>query len=155
MLEVGRIDRPHGVRGEVLVSLTSNRVERVAPGAVLHTPTAALAVVSSRPHKNRHIVVFEGIGTREAAEGLQGSVLSAEPIDDPDELWVHEMVGATVIDQHDVERGVVVRLLENPASDLLELDRGSLVPVRFVESVDPGVEIRVDVPEGLFDLDDT
>ena len=155
MLEVGRIDRPHGVKGDVLVSLTSNRVERVAPGAVLHTPSRVLTVEASRPHKNRYIVVFEGVRSREQAEEIQGSVLSAEPIDAPDELWVHELVGATVIDQDEVARGVVVRLLENPASDLLELDSGGLVPVRFVVSVDPGVEIRVDVPDGLFDLDDS
>ncbi len=155
MLEVGRIDRPHGIRGDVLVSLTSNRVERVAPGAVLSTPSGQLTVKSSRPHKNRFIVVFEGVKSRERAEELQGSVLSAEPIDDPDELWVHELVGATVVDQDEIERGVVVRVLGNPASDLLELDSDSLVPVRFVVSVDPGVEIRVDVPDGLFDLDES
>lgn len=153
MLEVGRIDRPHGVRGDVLVSLTSNRTERVAPGAVLTAPSGPLTVESSRPHKGRYIVVFEGVRSREAAEALQGSVLRAEPIEDPDELWVHDLVGATVVDQDGTARGAVVRVLDNPASDLLELDSGALVPVRFVVSLEPGLEIRVDVPDGLFDLD--
>ncbi len=152
MLEVGRIGRPHGLRGEVVVSLTSNRNERVAAGSVLTAPSGPLTVVSSRPHKGRFIVVFEGVTDREAAEALRGSVLSAEPLVDPDELWVHDLVGAIVIDQDGVERGTVIRVLENPASDLLELDTGSLVPARFVESVEPGREIRVDAPDGLFDL---
>jgi len=155
MLEVGRISRPHGVRGEVNVLLTSNRTERVAPGAVLTTPSGAgLEVVSSRPHKNGFIVRFLGIDDREAAEDLRNTVLSAEPIDDPDELWVHQLVGSVVIDQHDVARGQVDRVVENPASDLLELDSGALVPVQFIVSHIPGDTIRVDVPDGLFDLNE-
>ena len=81
-------------------------------------------------------------------------MLLAEPIDDPDELWVHELIGATVIDQHGVAHGTVTRVLDNPASDLLELDSGTLVPVRFVVAHTPGEEIHVDVPVGLFDLDE-
>ena len=153
MLEVGRIDRPHGLRGEVLVTLTTNRAERVAPGSVLITPSGPLTVVASRPHKARHIVLFEGVTDRTAAEALQGSPLSAEPIVDPDELWVHEMVGARVIDQDDIDRGEVVRVLENPASDLLELDTGALVPARFVAAVVAGERVVVDAPDGLFELD--
>jgi len=155
MLEVGRVTRPHGVRGEVNVLLTSNRTERVAPGAVLTTPSGAgLEVISSRPHKNGFIVRFSGVDDREAAEDLRNTVLSAEPIDDPDELWVHQLVGSVVIDQHDVARGQVARVVENPASDLLELDSGALVPVQFIVSHIPGDTIRVDVPDGLFDLNE-
>jgi 16S rRNA processing protein RimM len=39
LLEVGRITKPHGIRGEVVVALTTDRTERVAPGAVLQTTT--------------------------------------------------------------------------------------------------------------------
>ena len=68
-------------------------------------------------------------------------------------LWVHELVGAVVVDQSGVERGTVGRVVANPASDLLELDSGALVPVRFVTSLRPGVRVDVEVPDGLFDLD--
>ena len=153
MLEIGRITRPHGVRGELSVLLTSNRTERLDPGSVLETANGPLEVRSSRRHKSGWLVVFDGVADREAAEALRGLVLSAEPIDDPDELWVHELIGATVFDQDGEARGRVTRVLDNPASDLLELDSGALVPVRFVESHIAGEEIRVDVPVGLFDLD--
>ena len=46
------------------------------------------------------------------------------------------------------------RLVENPASDLLELDGGTLVPVQFVVSHTPNDKIHVDAPVGLFDLDE-
>jgi len=35
LLEVGRIIKPHGIRGEVIVDLVSNRPERLDPGSVL------------------------------------------------------------------------------------------------------------------------
>ena len=102
MLEVGRITRPHGVRGDVNVVLTTNRTERVAVGTVLHTDDGPLTVRSSRPHKSGYIVTFEECADRERAEALRGTVLLAEPIDDPDELWVHELIGAVVIDAEGV-----------------------------------------------------
>ena len=152
MLEVGRITRPHGLRGEVSVTLTSNRTERLAVGSVLKSPHGDLEVSASRPHKGGWIVAFKGVNDRDQADALRGVVLSAEPIEDPDELWVHELIGATVIDQDGVARGTVERVVANPASDLLELDTGALVPVQFVTDLDAGVEVRVNVPAGLFEL---
>ena len=154
MLEVGRIGRPHGVRGEVAVSLITNRVERLAPGSVLASDHGDLVVRSSRPHKERHLVVFEGVHDREAAENLTGTILRAEAIDDPDEMWVHDLIGCVVIDQHGVDRGEVVRVVENPASDLLELADGALVPACFIVATPPGGPIEVDAPDGLFGSDE-
>lgn len=150
LLEVGRIGRPHGIRGEVAVSLITNRVERLAPGSVLVSDHGDLVVRSSRPHKERHLVVFEGVHNREAAEKLTGAILRAEPIDDPDEMWVHDIIGCVVVDQHGIDRGQIVGVIENPASDLLELDDGALVPARFVVAVPPGGPIQVETPDGLF-----
>ena len=154
MLEVGRITSPHGVRGDVNVLLTSNRTERVAKGSVLHTADGPLTVRSSRPHKSGFIVTFAECADRNRAEELRGTVLLGEPIDDPDVLWVHDLIGATVVDEGGVERGVVVQVLENPASDILELDTGHLVPLQFVTDHEPGVRIDVDVPDGLFAIEE-
>jgi 16S rRNA processing protein RimM len=153
LLDVGRITKPHGVRGEVLVLLTSDRTSRLDPGSELDTERGPLVVVSSSRHQDRWIVRFEGIGDREVAEGWRGTVLRAEAVDDPDDdaLWVHDLVGATVslVDGADV--GTVVEVEANPASDLLVLDTGALVPVVFVVDRAPG-RLVVDPPEGLLDL---
>ena len=58
------------------------------------------------------------------------------------------------LSQDGTARGTVTRLVENPASDLLELDSGTLVPVQFVVSHTPNDKIHVDAPVGLFDLDE-
>ena len=152
MLEVGRVAKAHGVRGEVIVSLLTDRLERVTPGTVLYAGDRALQVVASRPHQKHHIVAFAGVGTREDADALHGAVLQAEPIDDDEELWVHELIGASVVSIDGVAVGTVEAVQANPASDLLVLDGGSLVPVAFVvERRDDGAVV-VDLPEGLLDL---
>ena len=149
-LEVGRIGRPHGLRGEVMVHLVTDRSERVAVGSELFVDDQRLVVVSSRPHQNGWIVLFDGFASRDAIEPLVSRVLTAESLDDPDALWVHELIGSRVVERSGVERGVVVSVLENPAHDLLELDSGALVPLPFVISHDDGV-VLIDPPDGLFD----
>jgi len=151
-LEIGRVGRAHGVRGDVMVSLTTNRTERVQPGAVLHAGDRKLVVETGRPHQGRFIVHFEGVDSREDAEALRGVLLSAEPIADAadGELWVHELIGSRVVDRAGSELGRVVAVEANPAHDLLVLDGGGLVPVVFVVDHRSGV-VTVDPPAGLFD----
>jgi 16S rRNA processing protein RimM len=152
LLEVGRITKPHGIRGEVVVVLTTDRTERVAAGAQLQTRAGALLTVeTSRPHQNGWLVLFDGVPDRTAAEGLRDTVLLAEPLDDPDELWVHELIGARVIDQHGTDLGLVAAVEDNPAADLLVLESGVLIPMTFVGDLVDG-QVAVDIPEGLLDL---
>lgn len=152
LLEVGRIGRAHGVRGELYVDLTTDRRERLEPGARLYASGRWLVVHSSRELPQRWLVHFEGVDDRNTAELLTNSVVYAPPLDDPDVIWVHELIGARVRDLSGVDRGVCTAVVENPANDLIELDSGALVPVTFlVEVTDDGVAI-VDPPEGLFEL---
>ncbi len=153
MLLVGRVDKPHGLRGEVVVSLITNRDERVEPGAVLVLDGEggrALTVVTSSAFTHRWIVQFDNVFGRDASEDIAHRDLYAEPLDDPDALWVHELVGLEVIDQNGVGRGTITSVEANPASDLLVLDSGGLVPLRFVTATTDH-SVNVDVPEGLFD----
>ena len=153
LLEIGRIERPHGLNGEVVVSLVSARTGRLEPESVLHTDRGLLTVGASRPHTNRYLVRFNQISDRTDAEAWRGVVLSAEPIDDPDDytLWVHELIGSRVIDQYGADHGTVASVLDNPASDLLELEDGQLVPLNFLVGYVPGERIDVEVPEGLLE----
>lgn len=113
-----------------------------------------MRVVRSRPHGDRWIVQFEGFEDRNGAETLHGVVLSAEAIDDEGALFVHTLIGCRVIDADGVDRGLVEAVQANPASDLLVLEGGALVPLNFVVGdVEHGI-IRVDTPPGLFELFD-
>ena len=150
LLEVGRILKPHGLTGEVEVGLVTDRLERVAVGSVLHAGDVRLEVVGSRPHKGHHLVRFAGVAGREAAEALRGTVLAAPPLDDPDALWVHDLIGSRVVAVDGADLGTVSAVEANPASDLLVLDGGGLIPLRFMVASEPG-RLTVDVPPGLLE----
>jgi 16S rRNA processing protein RimM len=129
----------------------TDRVERLDVGSLLWCDGRDLVVTRSRTGANRRRVAgFEGIDTREAIEQLNNEPLFAAPLDDADALWVHELIGKSVVDQNGDAHGPCRAVVENPASDLLELESGALVPTDFVTSVDDQA-IHVDVPDGLFD----
>ena len=153
LLEVARIDKPHGLQGEVTVSLISNVEERLAPGSVLQSERGPMAVLASRRHQHRWIVTFDRVSTREDAEAARGLVLLAEAATevDDDAMWAHQVIGADVVEADGTRRGRVVAMIDNPASDLLELDSGALVPLTFVTGWDGEGRLRIDPPPGLFD----
>ncbi len=143
--------KAHGLRGEVVVELITDRAERVAPGSVLSTAGGRrLEVLRSNPHHHRFIVAFRGVDHRDDADRLHGEALYAEPIDDPGTLWVHQVIGAEVHDQLGRGLGRVTAVEANPASDLLVLDGGGLIPSRFVTGTGGG-RVVVEIPDGLLD----
>jgi 16S rRNA processing protein RimM len=150
LLEIGQVVKPHGLRGEVVVRLVTDRLERLDPGNVLHSSAGDLAVQAARPHQGCHLVVFADVADREAAERLRGTVLLAPALEDPDVLWVHELIGADVVDLEGNGHGRVVAVEANPASDLLVLEGGGLVPLHFLVEASPG-RLVVDPPAGLLD----
>jgi 16S rRNA processing protein RimM len=167
-LVVGRIGRPHGVRGEVTVEVrTDDPDARFAPGSSLRTDPAErgpLTVAAVHPRSGGLVLAFEGVGSREEAEALRGIVLvvdSAElpEIEDADEWYDHQLVGLAAVDPAGAALGEVADVVHAPASDLLvvrDVDgREHLVPFvrELVPAVDvPGGRVVVDPPEGLFDL---
>jgi 16S rRNA processing protein RimM len=150
LLEIGHIRRAHGVRGEVSVELITDRPERVEPGARWFVRGSWVTVVAARPHHDRWLVTLAEVTDRLAAQRYTNSAISAEPLDDPDAWWVHDLIGARVVEASGADRGRCRSVVANPAHDLLELEGGALVPVVFVTSVVDGV-VTIDPPDGLFD----
>lgn len=152
LLEVGRVTKPHALRGELVVRLTTDRfVERTRPGAEFWTATGRRLVVSAaRAHQDRWIMSFEGVGRREDADLLRGAALYARPVEDPETVFAHQLIGCRLVDQHGTDHGRITALEANPAADLLVLDDDRLVPLSFLVAVEDD-EVRVDVPAGLLD----
>jgi 16S rRNA processing protein RimM len=138
------------------VHLWTDQTQRLEPGSVLVSSRGALTVMASRPlggQRDRYLVSFEGVSDRVAAERLHGIDLEAESLEVPDALWVHELVGATVRDAAGAELGKIGAVEANPASDLLVLESGGLIPAHFVVRFDSAAHVvEVDIPEGLLDL---
>jgi 16S rRNA processing protein RimM len=139
-----------------VVQLWTDQTQRLDAGTQLTSIRGTLSVVWSKPFgpDDRYIVQFEGVSDRSAADSLRGVELEAEPLDDvADVLWVHELVGATVRDASHTTLGIIASVEANPASDLMVLESGGLIPVRFVTAHDAAARIvDVDIPEGLLDL---
>ena len=105
-LVVGRVTRPHGVRGEVSVEVRTDDPDlRFSVGRVMATDPAAagpLTVESVRWHSGRLLIRFDGIADRNQAEELRGTWLTldsaeAGPTGDPDEFHDHELIGLAVV----------------------------------------------------------
>lgn len=181
-LVVGLIARPHGVRGEVVVEVTTDEPgDRFRPGVALATDPAEagpLTIEAVRPHQGRLIIAFEGSLDRQQADLLRGVKLCVDsdevsPSGDPDEFNDFELIGLAAIDADGRRLGEVIRVNHGPGADLLVVRLGSgdqspaggrsdqlrgrdaLVP--FVKAIVPEVDVPggrlvITPPEGLFDL---
>lgn len=143
--------KAHGLRGDVVVALLSDRPDRLAPGEVLRAGERELTITAASPHQRRWIVHFAGVDDRAGADALHGAVLRAPAGDEPG-LWVHELVGLEVITVDGQRWGTVQAVQANPAHDLLVLDTGTLVPAVFVVGEPAEGRLLIDPPEGLADL---
>jgi 16S rRNA processing protein RimM len=153
LLEVGRVGRAHGLRGEVHIVAVSNVDARFAPGSRLTVGDRELVIKTARASGSGWVVHFKGVDDRNAAEALRQQKVRAEALDGPPEgeLFVHDLIGSEVLDRAGTRIGTVDAVQANPAHELLVLDSGALVPVVFVVDQAPGVVV-VDLPEGLLDL---
>jgi 16S rRNA processing protein RimM len=171
-LVVGRITRPHGVRGELTVDVRTDDPEvRLAAGTVLATEPAAagpLTVARFRWHSGRLLLSFDGVSDRGQADQLRGVLLvvdSAE-LDDvtgPDEFRDHQLIGLAVIGPGGEHVGQVADVLHH-GQDLLVIAgagarAGAQIMVPFVAELVPEVDIAagrliIDPPAGLLDPQD-
>ena len=173
---VGRIGRPHGIRGELVIGVRTDEPDlRFAVGAVLgaheepdggdEADQHTVKVASVRWHSGQLLVTFAGIGDRTAAGELTGTWLSVDSSElpltgDPDEFRDHELIGLSVRTPDGDPVGVVTDVLHY-GQDLLVVQREGgqqddefLVP--FVKAIVPTVDLAagvlvIDPPPGLLD----
>ncbi|HEX7202527.1 MAG TPA: ribosome maturation factor RimM, partial [Arthrobacter sp.] len=150
-LQVARIGKPHGIRGEVTVQvLTDAPGDRFVPGTEFVVEPASagpLTVNSARWNKDILLLGFDEIGTRNEAETLRGAKLfiETEELDeDDDEGWYeHELVGLEARIGSSVV-GKVTALNTMPVQDLLMVTtpEGKEILVPFVEQIVPEVNVE-------------
>jgi 16S rRNA processing protein RimM len=165
-VQVARIGKPHGIRGEVTVQvMTDSPEERFEPGQVFDVEPAthgSLTVEGARWNKDILLLAFEEVLDRNQAETLRGAKLFVETDDvegDEENAWYeHELEGLEVRVGGEVV-GRIAGLRTHAAQDLLivEANDGAEVLVPFVEQIVPEVDVeagfvRVDPPAGLFEL---
>ena len=169
-LRVGRLSKPHGLKGGIKLELfTDNPELRFVPGAIFH-----LQVPEDSPWFGRTIEMrelrwfnaspvgfFDEITDRTAAEGIVKAILwiddDAVAQGEEENAWYdHQLVGLAVV-RDDVKVGTVAEVQHFPAQDLLVVstDHGTVL-VPFVEAIVPSVDMEAGVvhvtpPTGLFE----
>lgn len=165
-LVVGRIIKPHGTRGEMLVEVLSDFPDRFAPGSGVEAGDPdgerriPLTVSATRNDRGRNLVSFAEVADRDAAESLRGALLSidrrdATPLGEG-VYYEWQLDGLEVVDEDGRRLGTLARVLEGGGGDLWVVDTGEeevLVPAveEFVRRVDlEQGRIVVHVIPGLF-----
>lgn len=172
-LVVGFLNKAHGIKGEMYVSLLTDHPESVfASGVVLSLGGAdddepdpdlpPLRVDTTRPFRRGLLVRFRGVEDRSQAELLAGrylfcSVDDLEPLAEG-EVYYHQLLGMKVETVDGRSVGSVAQVYELHPADLLEVqgpDSVVMVPYRREIVVEVDIESRrlvIDPPEGLLDL---
>jgi 16S rRNA processing protein RimM len=159
-IEVGRVARAHGVRGEVRVVPDSDNPDRFSSGSVLHgrparqgvaggrsPERAKLTVAAVRGDGDFPIVAFEEIHDRTDAEGLRGYLLEVESGDLPvlgeDEFYPFDLQDLAVRDSVGTVVGRVAEVIDSPAHPILDvsLSAGGKVLVPFVSAAVSSVSL--------------
>lgn len=160
---MGRIGKPHGLKGESTVVPSTDDPKRFAPGTVFLTENGReLVIASSQPYRDRGLLVrFEGVSDRKGAEALRGILLTIDPTErrplDEGEFWEEDLIGLDAVTPTGEPLGRVTRLEYGPGQDRLVVvtESGDEVLVPFVADIvgDPADDgsITIDAPEGLFE----
>jgi 16S rRNA processing protein RimM len=167
MVVVGRIARPHGLRGHVFVNPDTDFVdERFRPGADVWVRPATgerrLTIAAARVQGGRPVIAFDGLSRIEDVEGMSGLELripedALQPLE-PGRYYEHQLVGCRVETIDGTAVGVVGRVDGGAGSSRLVVNgRGGEVqiPLAVEICVEIDVEarrIRIDPPDGLLDL---
>lgn len=168
-LVVGRVGRPHGLRGEVSVEVrTDDPDQRFSAGSALVTIPAErgpLTVAGTRWHSGTLLVRFAGCDDRTAAEELRDTMLAIDsgdlaPLEDSEEFYDHDLIGLQVTTVAGEPVGAVTDVLHH-AQALLVIEgsghrSGAEILVPFVAAIVPEVDVAggrlvIDPPEGLID----
>jgi 16S rRNA processing protein RimM len=163
LVSIGRVVKPQGRKGEVLVEPLTDRPDRFPALRAAYVPAAhggsrVVEVESVWPHKGRFVLKLAGVDTIDAAEGYRGlelrigeEELAALPAGS---YYHHQLKGLRVLDADGRSLGVAADLMETGGAAPVLVVRGpggeTLVPLAegFVRDVDlAGGRIVVAVPE--------
>ena len=167
LLAVGRVARPHGIRGRILLVPYNAESE-----GLTRVPALWLRAGEGEPRRFEvsraeranlgYLVALRGVDDRDAADALRGQEALVErselPAPDDGEMYAADLIGFAVQDQSGAARGEVVGLVAAGLQDLLRVrgpERESLVSLALVKQVDEANRlVVVEVPEGLFELEE-
>ena len=161
-LAVGRIVRPHGVRGAMLLEPYSELVSAVIAGSrvQLGEDRTSATVLACRKHGERYLLELKGHTSHESAERWREAELRI-PADKapalPADTYFHwQLLGLSVVTEDGTVLGQLAEILTTGANDvyLVRGDRDLLLPAtsEVIRQVDPASgRLVVHLLPGLID----
>jgi len=159
LVRVGRVIKPHGIRGELVVAAEGETLAEVAVGESLVVDGRAYPVAGIRPHQGRLLLGLEGCSDRSLAETLRGAAVEVDSDQlrglVEDEWYADDLVGWTLFDADGERLGVVSAVLPGAVHDYLQIGSqdSQLVPMVRTWLVDVDAErraISMNLPAGLW-----
>jgi 16S rRNA processing protein RimM len=151
-LVVGKLHRPHGVRGEIRMSVWTDFPERLQRDVVVYVGSEhqPLSLQTVRPHQQGLLVSFYGYDTREQVVEFRNQLVHVRADDRPPlpegEFYLHELLGLRVVqDDNNVVLGVIAEILETGANDVFVIHREHL-PDLLLPDIDE-VVVKIDPQE--------
>lgn len=136
-LLLGRVLRPHGIRGELRIEILTAYPERVMPGRELflgpdpddEASAIPYQVIKSRTHQKYLILHLEGIPDRNAAEHLRNHYVmvtleDAVPLEEG-EVYLFQMLGLNVVTDDGEHLGRITEIIETGANDVYVVKHGA------------------------------
>ena len=158
---VGRVVRPHGLAGEVVVDPADSGSLQFEPGTHWWLAGRWCEVVRSRVHSGRWVVRLGGIADRDAAEALRAEEIAVEAAELPElesgRYYIHDLVGCRVEDPEGADLGEIVAVVSGP-QDWLEIEQeGERTLVPMVQALVKEVDVEagrvvIDPPPGLAEV---
>lgn len=162
-LEAGRLQRVHGIRGEIRFEHWCDSPSVLSGVSVFYLDengSRPLKPVSARQHGGVLLYRFEGCDTPESARTLVGSILYADrnELKVPEgSVFISDLIGLDLVDDDSGKvLGRITDVVNRGSCDLYVVDMGGgrteYFPAvkEFIVKKDLDKEIRVMVPEGLF-----
>jgi 16S rRNA processing protein RimM len=163
-IAVGKLRRPHGLHGEILMEVLTEFPERLVPGMAYfvgpeHLP---LKLVKLRNHKDGLIITFEGYDTPENVGELRNQMVFVITADRPPlpegEYYHHQLIGLRVVSESGETLGMISSILETGANDVLIIQPSDgqeiLIPLidPVIQDIDLELgEVHVQLLPGLID----
>lgn len=158
-VRVGRVVKPHGIRGEVVVEPSGDTLGELAAGDVILVGGNERAVVGMRPHQGRLLLTLDGCEDRNAAEALRDAAVEVQPEALPElgphEWYVEDIVGWQLCDAESGPVGRIEGVVDGAVHDYVEVGPdGLLVPLvqEWLVHVDESArQIVMRLPAGLIE----
>ena len=151
LINVGRINRPHGIKGEIELSVLTDYPQRFKPEAsfLLSPPVDDLDVVNVenvKSKKNVLILKLKEINGRDGAERLRGHNLAIRDEDlmnlSSDSFWHFELIGLRVTTVDGRELGVIKEILSGQGHDIFVVRNSKEYLIPAVKKVIKDVQIE-------------